>query len=711
MRSRSRILAFADLAATSGCITSPDSPPQPPGKIDMQQNRLAAEKSPYLLQHKDNPVWWQPWGEDALAEAKRRDVPVFLSVGYSTCHWCHVMEHESFEDEQVAKLLNDGFVSIKVDREERPDVDALYMDAVQAMTGRGGWPMSVWMTPDGRPFATGTYFPKPHFMQILENISRAWKAEREKVVDQAQAIVAALEAASRQKRAGGMDHEVLAGFVEGWRRTFDPQQGGRQGAPKFPPAYDLQLLLRLDRRGADEITREVVSTTLDRIAASGTYDHLGGGFHRYATDEEWLVPHFEKMLYDQASLAIAYVEAHRALGVDEYALVARETLDYVLRDLTHPDGGFYSAEDADSEGEEGKFYVWTPGEIDELLGEDEARAVTEAFGVTERGNFEHGTTILALQDGHARVGRSETLGRAMTELFAAREQRIRPHLDDKILTDWNGLMITAMARTGRLLGEPRFVDSAERAARFVLEKMRDDEGRLWHRWREGQPAIRGFLDDYAFMTEALIELHQATLDERWLDEAIALMRIQDGLFWDTEREDYFATDGTDETLLIRRVEPFDSVVPAGRSVAALNALRLGDLLADEGLAGRGAQVLASSPQVVHQHPVAFAKLLAAVDYALDRSKEIALVVPSSEQGLGEMRDALGATFLPNAVVMAGPGATQDDEPAPALLRGRDAMNGRTTAYVCESGVCQAPTDDPDRAVELAASFAPFGGGS
>jgi hypothetical protein len=672
----------------------------------MQRNRLGEEKSPYLLQHKDNPVWWQPWDDAAFEEARRRDVPVFLSVGYSTCHWCHVMEHESFEDPAVAQALNEHFVAIKVDREERPDVDALYMDAVQAMTGRGGWPMSVFMTPDGRPFATGTYFPKPHFLQILENVAGAWESERDKVVEQAQAVANALAQTALQERAGGLTHAPLVRFGELWKKVHDPVHGGRQGAPKFPPAWDVQLLLRLWRRGGDEELKTIARTTLDRMAASGTYDHLGGGFHRYATDNEWLVPHFEKMLYDQASLVRAYVDAWRALDVEEYRLVARETLDYVLRDLTDEEGGFYSAEDADSEGVEGKFYVWSRGELTGALDEAQLGAFESAFTISESGNFEGGTNILALRPGASRTDRPGAVASAMQTLFEVREKRVRPHLDDKILADWNGLMIAAMARAGRLMGEPRYVEGAARAARFVLERMRDDEGKLLHRHRDGEAAIRGFLDDYAFVTEGLLELYQATLDRAWLDEARALVRTQDALFFDEEHQDWFATDGADETLLVRRVEPLDNVVPAGRSVAIENAQRLGALLADDTLTRRASAGLASSPKLVVDHPTAFARLLATVDRALDRAKEIAIVLPpgGDDSGLEAIRAALDERFLPNADVVAGPGGEGAGLP---LLAERSAKEGSATAYVCEAGVCQAPTTDPREAAEQATTRAPL----
>ncbi len=696
--------AATEATAPAAVAPHPSSAPEP---SPMSVNRLGSEKSPYLLQHKNNPVWWQPWGPEAFAEAKRRDVPVFLSVGYSTCHWCHVMEHESFESEAVARALNENFVAIKVDREERPDVDALYMDAVHAMGQRGGWPMSVWMTPDGKPFFAGTYFPREHFLELLAAIVRAWHGDRTSLEEQAKQVADVLGRAASAERAGGFDDGTLLAFLGEWGTVFDPVHGGRRGAPKFPPAYDLRLLMNVSRRMNGGPAMTIVTTTLDRMAASGTYDHLGGGFHRYSTDEQWLVPHFEKMLYDQASLVNAYLDAYQITGEREYQLVVRETLDYVLRDLTHPQGGFYSAEDADSEGEEGRFYVWTPAELETILGKERAALVAAAYGVTKAGNFEHGTSILHLQPDHARTTRSPELAAALRTLFEARAKRIRPHLDDKVLADWNGLMIAAMARAGAVLDEPRYVAGATRAARFVLTTMRGDDGSLRHRWRDGEAAIPGFLDDYAFFVHGLVDLYQATFDPAWLTTARELVAKQDALFWDAARGDYFSTDGNDQTLLARRVEPFDNVVPAGRSVVARNALQLADLLLDKNLAEHAGQVLAGAPSLARKHPGAFAKLLAAADHALDDSKEVAVVGALDAEDTRTMLRALRAIHQPNMVLAAGsPGANADAVP---LLKGRPMKEGRATAYVCESGVCALPTTDTAEAVRLASTARPLAG--
>jgi hypothetical protein len=671
----------------------------------MSRNRLGAEKSPYLLQHRDNPVWWYPWGEEAFAAARERNVPVFLSVGYSTCHWCHVMERESFEDEQVAALLNESFVAIKVDREERPDVDAIYMDAVHALGQRGGWPMSVWLTPSGEPFAAGTYFPRPNFLRVLDAVREAWRDRPEAVREQAGAVLGALERSRAQAQTGALSPTLLSRFLRSWQGSIDPQHGGRRGAPKFPPAYDLQLLLRIHRRSGDRSALEMVRLTLDRMAASGMYDHLGGGFHRYSTDERWLVPHFEKMLYDQASLVLAYLEGWQVTGRREYELVVRETIDYVLRDLCHPDGGFYSAEDADSEGEEGLFYVWRPEQVEAVLDGPERDAALAAFDITSGGNFERGATVLSLVEGHAREQRSPELARAMEKLLEHRSQRVRPHLDDKVLTDWNGLMIAAIGRAGRLLDEPRHVEAAARAARFVLDRLRTPEGALLHRWRDGDAGIGGFLDDHAFLVHGLIELHQATFDPAWIDAAVDLQRRQDELFGVSETGDYFATDGRDATVPLRRVEMLDNVVPAGRSVAALNLLRLGDLLVDPTYTERAGRVFAATPRLVDEHPVAFAQLLIAFDYADDRSKEIAVVGQLDEPATRAALEQLASGFHPNRVVAVGDPAR--DTAVLPLLAGRPRTGDAVTIHVCENRTCQLPTTDAGHAAELAGTHEPL----
>ncbi len=697
-RVRAMTIALAAICAL-GCAGASGGGNQ---ETKMGHNRLGNEKSPYLLQHKDNPVWWYAWGPEAFAAAKERNLPVFLSIGYSTCHWCHVMEHESFENEEVAAYLNEHFIPIKVDREERPDIDAIYMDAVQAMTGRGGWPMSSFLTPEGKPFFGGTYYPKARFLTILEHISETWQDNREGIEADAKRLMAHIDATSTRGRAGKLDQELLLGLLEKWNSSFDPIHGGSRGAPKFPESDELRVLLRVHRRAGGDKALMMVRTTLDEMARGGIYDHLGGGFARYSTDDEWLVPHFEKMLYDQASLTMAYLEAWQVTGEKEYELVVRETLDYVLRDMRHPGGAFYSAEDADSDGDEGKFYVWTESELKSLLDEKDYAAFANAFGVSAGGNFEHHTNILNLQKGHNRAGRSRELAASMKKLFAIRDQRVHPHLDDKILSDWNGLMIGAMARAGRMLGEPRYVEAAATAARFIVDHSLDEQGAILHRWRDNTAGIPGFLEDYAYFVHALIELYQADFDPTWLTLAKELQDLQETLFRDEKTGDYFTTDGRDKTVLLRRSEVMDNVRPAGRSVAALNLLRLADLLLEDRYSTRASRIFSSTPAVVMRVPQAFGHLLLALDYAADRSKEVAIIGEPQQTGTQAMIKAINTGFRPNLVLASG--NPSGDSEFPPLLAKRPMKEGLPTAYVCENQVCKLPTTDPAKASDLADTF-------
>jgi uncharacterized protein YyaL (SSP411 family) len=531
-------------------------------------NKLAAETSPYLLQHQNNPVDWHPWGPEALERSKREQKPIFLSIGYSACHWCHVMEHESFENAEIAAVMNEHFVNIKVDREERPDLDHIYMSAVQLMTGRGGWPMSVFLTPDLQPFYGGTYWPPfprmgmPGFDQVLFAVADAWQNRREHVLEQAGKLtehIASLGEAARGEHDLSLKSIQQAGLQ--LERSFDYHHGGFGGAPKFPHPMDLQLLLRLWKRHRQAGVLDMVTKTLDKMAGGGMYDQLGGGFHRYSVDERWLVPHFEKMLYDNALLTAAYVEAYQATGNEEYARVARETCDYVLRDLTDPAGGFYSTEDADSEGEEGKFYVWTPAEVAEVLGDEMAEDFCYAYDVSGPGNFE-GQSILNMPkplDVCAKVRnklfeqfRAE-MHTARTKLLEVREKRVRPGRDDKVLVAWNGLMIDALARAAGALGEPSYLDVAVKAAEFILREMRRADGRLLHTWRAGQAKFDAYLDDYAALANALVSLYEATFDERYIDEAVRLVETMLKHFADAEAGGFFYTADDHEQLIARQM--------------------------------------------------------------------------------------------------------------------------------------------------------------
>lgn len=665
------------------------------------KNRLGAEKSPYLLQHRNNPVDWQPWDEAAFAESRRRDVPVFLSIGYSTCHWCHVMERESFESDALAAVLNQHFVAIKVDREERPDIDALYMEATQAMTGHGGWPMSVWLTPDRKPFFCGTYFPPDRFAALLRRIAEIWREDRAEIVTQGEALMQAMSRAALKPGVGALDDEIFLALARQWSERFDPVHGGFRGAPKFPQAADLRALLRLHRRSGAEQPLTMVCSTLDAMARGGIYDHLGGGFARYSVDAEWLVPHFEKMLYDQASLALAYLEGWQVTNRPDYALVVRETLDYVLRDMTDARGAFYSAEDADSEGEEGKFYVWTAAELKTLLGPD-YQEFAAAYGVSPAGNFEHGTTILTLRPGNSRHERSASVRDSLARALDLRSHRVRPHLDDKVLTDWNGLMIGALARASWVLNEPRYLQAAQRAASFLLETLRTADGKLLHRWRDGEARIAAFVDDYAFLIQALIDLYEADFDPRWLQAATTLQATQDSTLFDSTRNDYRFSAGSDALVPLTRFESYDGVVPAGRSVSALNLQRLAALTGDDSLLQRAEALLAATPRSIHGAPTAFSQLLHALDYRLDRAKSVVIAGPLSDPATGELIAAVRRGFQPNVTVSAG----LDRSRAPWLPDQPEATSA-ATAFVCEHGTCLAPTANPKTAYEQAVSFNPI----
>jgi uncharacterized protein len=665
------------------------------------RNHLAAEKSPYLLQHAGNPVWWWTWTPEALAEAKRQDKPIFLSVGYSTCHWCHVMERESFTQDDVAKVLNDSFVAIKVDREERPDVDEAYMRAVVAMTGNGGWPMTVLLTPDGKPFFGGVYFTHHRLIQLLSLAAADWKKDRKRAEGLGAELSRGLAREAQREASGNLDPGLLLRFEKAQENGFDWKNGGPAGAPKFPPAYSLRLLLRVHRRSGNARALEMATRTLDAMARGGIYDHVGGGFHRYATDERWLVPHFEKMLYDQAALVQAYVEGFQATGKAEYARVSREVLDYVLRDMTSPDGGFFSAEDADSEGEEGKFYVWREAELRRLLNPAEFEAAKDAFGITPAGNMRGGANVLRLVPGD-RVSRDEAIARALVAMRRARDGRVRPPRDEKILADWNGLMIAAMAKAGRVLEEPSYVDAAARAAGFVLERLGRPDGTLLHRFSGGEARYPANLDDYVFLADGFIELYGAGFDRRWLDRAAALQKTVEQRFL-APPGNYHFTDGSDASLPVRRVRTGDDVVPAGNSVAALNLLRLADLLLDPEATRRARAILAATPRDVQQYPEAFPVLLMALDYASDRSKEVAIVGDPGSPATRALVAAVRAGFNPNLVLAAG----LPEVGGVPLLAGKTLRNRQPTAYVCESQVCRAPTTEPRVAGELARSFQPL----
>jgi hypothetical protein len=665
-------------------------------------NRLTNETSPYLLQHADNPVDWYPWGEEALALARAEDKPILLSVGYAACHWCHVMEHESFEDEQTAALMNERFVCVKVDREERPDVDGLYMEAVVSLTGSGGWPMTVFLTPGGCPFWGGTYFPPeprfgmPSFRQVLLAIDEAYRARRGDLERQANELVGTIRRTSeRRPSTDPLTSGLLTGAVSALRAQFDPVHGGFGGAPKFPPASTLEFLLRMHHRTGDEGALEMVRLTLDKMAAGGMYDQLGGGFHRYAVDAIWLVPHFEKMLYDNALLASAYLHAWVVTGEERYRRVVEETLDYLVRDLRLPEGGFASAQDADTAGEEGLTYVWALDQLHRLLEPDEAELVIRRYGVTARGNFE-GATILSLVDD---VGDDDgKLDLARAKLLVARMRRPQPLRDDKALAGWNGLALAAFAEAGRRLDRADYVDVAEALARFLLETLSDERGRLRRSYREGVAKIDAYLEDYANVANGLLELYVATAELRWLEEARRLAGLAVELFGDPEYGGFFVDPAEGERLVARRKELDDHPTPSGNSMLAFVLLRLARLYGDEELAGRAVAVFRLARSLLERAPGAVGHLLCALDLHFSPPREIALIGESDPL----RHVALGA-FEPNTVFAFARGADDPAAKRVPLLEGKGLVEGRPAAYVCESFACRAPVTSPE---ELRAALAP-----
>lgn len=608
-------------------------------------NRLIHEKSPYLLQHAHNPVDWYPWGEEAFAEARRQDVPIFLSIGYSTCHWCHVMERESFESEEVAAALNAAFVCIKVDREERPDIDTVYMNVCQALTGSGGWPLTIIMTADKQPFYAGTYFPphsrhgQPGVIELAEAISKAWQENRQDLISRAGQIVQQMQSLTAPAtNPATLNEDNLDKAYQYFKRTFDATYGGFRHAPKFPSPHNLGFLLRYWRQTQDKQALSMVETTLEQMRRGGIYDQVGGGFHRYATDRQWLVPHFEKMLYDQALLAIAYTEAWQATQRPDFAQTATEILDYVLRDMRDPVGGFYAAEDADSEGEEGKFYVWTLAEIEQALPPADAQLAIAIFNVSKEGNYlvettrkKNGTNILHLRAPLAELAAkhwmdeaelAERLQQIRQKLFEAREPRVHPFKDTKILTDWNGLMLAALALAGRALANERYLKAAANCAQFVQTHLTTDTGKLLKRWRDGETALPAQLDDYAFIAWGLLELHAATRKADYLAWALELQATMINDFWDGEQGGFFLTASDAEQLIMRPKEIYDGAIPSGNSVAALNCLRLARLTGKAELKEYASEILQAFAGQIAQNPAAHSFALIALDFALGRTDEV-----------------------------------------------------------------------------------------
>ncbi len=672
-------------------------------------NRLAQESSPYLLQHKDNPVDWYPWGEEALEKARREDKPILLSIGYSACHWCHVMEHESFEDEETARLMNEHFVSIKVDREERPDIDSLYMSATQAMTGGGGWPMTVFLTPEGVPFYAGTYFPResragmPSFTQVLHSLADAYENRREDVLKSAGRVREYLQAAaSAAMPEAAIGPELLDRAGEVLISELDRRFGGFGGAPKFPQPMNLEVLLRHYRRTGDRTALSGVEQTLRAMARGGIYDQLGGGFHRYSVDMHWLVPHFEKMLYDNALLSRLYLEAYQATGDDFYRRIAEETLDYVARDMKSPEGGFYSTEDADSEGEEGKFYVWTPQEIQDILDPEEAKLAERYWNVTERGNFE-GKNILsvprppedvAVEFGIAPEELQEKISTIRAKLLDARAERVRPGRDEKILAAWNGLMLRSFALAAAVLDREDYSDIAEKNASFLMDNLRVS-GRLRRSYKDGEARFNGYLEDYACVADGLLALYEATFETRWLIEARDLAEKILELFWDEKRGAFYDTPADHEQLVARPRDIYDNATPSGTSVATEVLLKLALILDREDYRSCAGTVLEDLSGGMEKVPGGFGRLVSALDFYLSQPYEIALIGETGAPDMSALIRTVYSLYLPNKVLA---GCTPDDEEAAELtplLVGRSTRDGKATAYVCVNYACQNPTTDPE----------------
>ncbi|MCL7488296.1 MAG: thioredoxin domain-containing protein [Desulfobulbaceae bacterium] len=687
-------------------------------------NRLVKEKSPYLLQHAFNPVDWYPWGDEAFAKAKAENKPIFLSVGYSTCHWCHVMEEESFESARISAILNRWFVSIKVDREERPDVDQVYMSATQAMTGSGGWPMSVFLFPDGKPFYAGSYFPpqamygRPGFADLLMGIQEAWENKRGDLHDVAARLAGELEKRSKSTGDGKFEKDIMDRAYREFAKNYDSTYGGFSQAPKFPRPVQFNFLLQYWHRTGNEQARDMTLQTLQFMAKGGIRDHLGGGFHRYATDTRWQVPHFEKMLYDQAQLANTYLDAYIITGEEKYSSVAEQIFNYVLRDMTSPQGAFYSAEDADSEDpynpgkrSEGAFFLWTGKEIERLLPQEDAAIFHFRFGIQENGNVPEdphgefkGRNILSIAHSIADTAKkfnkneeliAASLEKSMALLLSVRSARKRPHLDDKVLVAWNGIMIGALARGAVILKDHRLLEAAEKAALFIQNQLYDvHEKHLWRRYRDGESAIAGQLDDYAFLVGGLIELYQASQQSRWLEWAVALTDKQIELFWDKEQGGFFDSIG-DSLLPFRMKADYDGAEPAGNSVAAQNLLQLGAITLNDDYTAKGKITTTLFSSVVQTHPMIMPRMLCSLDQAQSKPQQVIIAGKPERHDTRELLTTVFASYEPGRVVLLADDGPNEDYLAKHLpfIEDMGMIDDRSTAYVCKDFTCQMPVND------------------
>lgn len=692
-------------------------------KSNIEYNHLINEKSPYLIQHVDNPVDWYPWGEKAFKRAKEENKPIFLSIGYSTCHWCHVMAHESFEDPEIGSLMNEVFVSIKVDREERPDLDNIYMAVCQLMTGTGGWPLTVIMTPDKKPFFAGTYFPKISMYgriglkDLILNIRDIWNEKPEEVLDSADQLIDALQKVSETSSGDELGKDILDNTYKNLSDSFDEIHGGFGVAPKFPTAHNLLFLLRYWKRTQNDMALHMVMETLNSLRDGGIYDHIGFGFHRYSVDQEWLVPHFEKMLYDQAIIAIAYIEAFQATEDEKYKHTAQELFEYVLRDMQSPEGGFYSAEDADSEGVEGKFYLWRKDEIYEVLGEEDAKFASKVFGVNSEGNFSEeatgektGANILHLENSVEEI--AEILGiekedverkieKIRKKLFDVREKRVHPHKDDKILSDWNGLMIAALSKGAQAFDDEKYLNAAKRSADFILDNLCQNN-RLLHRFRDGEAAINGNLDDYAFLISGLLDLYEASFNLKYLKSAIDLNNTVLDHFWDSENGGFYFTPDDGEDILVRKKEIYDSAIPSGNSIQMLNLLRLSKMTENEELTHKAVELEKAFSQDVIRTPMAHTQLMVAVDFKLGPSYEIVIAGTPDEKDTKTMLNSIRSQYVPNKTIAFRP---PDNEASEAIkivnsFEFKKQENNKATAYICSESTCKAPTTDLNTLLKL-----------
>ncbi len=691
---------------------------------ETKKNHLFNEKSPYLLQHVENPVDWYPWGEEAFKKAKEENKTIFLSIGYSTCHWCHVMAHESFEDDEVAELMNEVFVSIKVDREERPDIDKIYMTVCQMMTGSGGWPLTIMITPDKKPFFAGTYFPKESrfgrigLIDLIKRVKNLWNNNKNEILNSADQITMTLQNIDQEAPGDNFSKTILNKAYKQLKNNFDEKNGGFSERPKFPTPHNLLFLLRYWKRTGEKEVLEMVEKTLQAMRRGGIYDHIGFGIHRYSTDSTWLVPHFEKMLYDQALVAMAYIEAYQATKNPEYRKTTQEIFEYVLRDMTSPEGGFYSAEDADSEGEEGKFYVWSKNDVDKILDKNEFDLVMKVFNIKKSGNYleesigrKTGQNILHLTAPLTKISSDLSISEKelvskieniRRKLFEVREKRVHPHKDDKILVDWNGLMIAALAKGAQIFNERKYLKMAIKASEFILSSLRLPNGRLLHRYREGVGEINGYLSDYAFLISGLIELYEATFDIYFLKTALELHEIQLKHFWDNNIGGFFLTADDSEKLLTRQKEIYDGAIPSGNSVAMLNLLRLSYLTGDHKLEEKADIIGRVFTEKLSNTPIAYTHFMIAADFAIGPTYSLVIAGNTNSKDTNEMITTIRNEYIPNKVLMQR--KTEQNPPDidefSNFVEYFDNLEGKATAYVCVNKTCKPPTHNLDQMIEF-----------